>query len=63
MLGMAYIAIAEKKYAEAFLWLEKAVINKATLEQLMNDNECKKIMDMPEWDKLLKKYFTDKVKD
>lgn len=62
MLGMAYLLVSETKTDEAIGWVEKAINNGSTFEQLEKDEELATLRAMPEWNALMQKYFSDKMK-
>ncbi|MEO6190716.1 MAG: hypothetical protein ABIO44_10515 [Saprospiraceae bacterium] len=61
MLGMAYLLTAEGKRSDALSYIEQAIGKGATLEQLVKDQDLVTLRTLPEWDVLMKKYFSDQI--
>lgn len=63
MLGMAYLLVSETKTEDAIAWVEKAINNGSTFEQLEKDEELIVLQSLSEWHALMNKYFPDKIKN
>jgi len=62
-LGRAYLLAAENKTAEALAQVELAIQKNAPYEQLETDPYLAPLRALQEWKVLMKKHFSDKVKD
>ncbi|MBL7820545.1 MAG: tetratricopeptide repeat protein [Saprospiraceae bacterium] len=62
MLGMAYTFAPEGKTDEAITWLEMAIKNGSTWDQLEKDEDLSLLRNLPQWKELMAKYFPNKVK-
>lgn len=62
-LGLAYIFLSEGKTTEALGYVEQAISKGSTFEQLEKDEDLTPLRATPEWKGVMKKHFSDKLKD